>query len=84
MSVRHIATHKRVKSLVWDGDDLVDFVDGPDRWSRDGVADLPPIRRTVDGPFDQAIASPSGRFSGTAPTHGRVPLAPAGQPRWGG
>lgn len=62
MPVQHIATQKQVMSLVWDGDDLVDFANGPDRWSPDGVADLPRIRRAFGFPFDQAIVSPSGRL----------------------
>lgn len=49
-------------ALRWDGDDLVDFANGPDRWRLDGTADVPRVRRSFGFPFDQAIVSPSGRF----------------------
>ena len=46
VTVQRIATHRPVSALQWDGDDLVDFADGPDRWRLDGTADLPRIRRS--------------------------------------
>ncbi|WP_203912249.1 hypothetical protein [Rhizocola hellebori] len=49
-------------TLRWDGDDLVDFADGPDRWRLDGTVDIPSIRRSFGLPFDRGLVSPSGRF----------------------
>jgi hypothetical protein len=62
MSLRRIETGRRVASLLWDGDNLVDFAAGPDRWHADGTADIPFVRRVYGGPFDHAVVSPSGRF----------------------
>lgn len=61
-TVQRIATHRPVWALQWDGDDLVDFAGGPDRWRLNGTADRPRIRRSFGFPFDQATVSPSGRF----------------------
>lgn len=43
VSVQHIATHRDVTALRWEGEELVDFADGPDRWRLDGTADLPRV-----------------------------------------
>jgi hypothetical protein len=62
MSVQYIATRRHVTALAWDGDDLVDLADGPDRWSPDGTVDRPRIRRALGSAFDHATVSASGRF----------------------
>ncbi|MER7831878.1 hypothetical protein [Streptomyces sp. NPDC095602] len=58
--VRWKATGK-VRSLVWDGEDLVDRVDGGRRWTSDGVEHL--SGRLYAYPFDRAVVSPSGRYT---------------------
>ncbi|GAA3393384.1 hypothetical protein [Streptomyces roseoviridis] len=50
-----------VRSLVWDGEDLVDRVDGGRRWTSDGVEHL--SGRVYAYPFDRAVVSPSGRYT---------------------
>lgn len=50
-----------VRSLVWDGDDLVDRTDGGRRWTSDGVEH--PSRRRYAYPFDRAVVSPSSRYT---------------------
>ena len=50
-----------VKSLVWDGDDLIDWVMGGQRISLSGAIQPPGIYHSYR--FDSAIASPSGRFT---------------------
>jgi hypothetical protein len=49
------------KSLVWQGDELVDWVAGGRRWSMDGREI--PSGASYAYSFDRALASPSGRFS---------------------
>lgn len=51
----------RPSSLAWQGDDLVDWVDGGRRWLPDGT-EIPAAVRYAYG-FDRAVASPSGRYS---------------------
>jgi len=50
-----------VKSLVWEGDDLIDWVMGGQRISLSGAIQPPGIYHSYR--FDSAIASPSGRFT---------------------
>ncbi|MEU0028694.1 hypothetical protein [Streptomyces sp. NPDC006335] len=49
------------QSLVWDGDDLVDLVDGGRRWGTDGVEQSASVRYAFS--FDRSVVSPSGRYS---------------------
>ncbi|MEV6331412.1 hypothetical protein [Streptomyces sp. NPDC051909] len=58
--VRWKATGK-VRSLAWDGEDLVDRVDGGRRWTSDGVEHQ--SGRMYAYPFDRAVVSPSGRYT---------------------
>jgi hypothetical protein len=51
----------RVASLVWDGDDLVDFVGGGHRFHPDGS--VTESRRAYAFPFDGAVLSPSGTYA---------------------
>jgi hypothetical protein len=50
-----------VKSLVWEGDDLIDWVDGGKRISLSGS--IQPSGVHFSYRFDSAITSPSGRFT---------------------
>ncbi|MER5477413.1 hypothetical protein ABT026_10560 [Streptomyces sp. NPDC002734] len=50
-----------VRSLVWEGDDLVDRADGVRRWTSDGVEH--PSGCVYAYPFDRAVVSPSGRYT---------------------
>lgn len=52
----------RVRSLVWDGDDLLDPVGGWRRWSPDGKEHLR-RRRGYGRAYDRAVTSPSGRWT---------------------
>ncbi len=58
---REVRTNAAVRSLHWDGDDLVDRVDGDRRWTPDGVEHEPVLRYPYA--FDRAVFSPSGRYS---------------------
>lgn len=51
----------KVRSICWDGDDLVDWVAGGHRFHPDGSI----TRRNVSYayPFDRAVISPSGRYA---------------------
>src|SRR5262245_34851130 len=60
MTVERISTRGRAASLLWDGDDLVDVVGGWRRWRSDGTEIA--ARVGWGYPFDQVVASPSGRF----------------------
>lgn len=51
-----------VRSLVWDGDDLLDPVGGWRRWTPDGK-EHPPGRRDYGSAYDRAVTSPSGRWT---------------------
>ncbi|MFG3104794.1 hypothetical protein ACGFZL_30345 [Streptomyces sp. NPDC048182] len=51
-----------VRSLVWDGDDLLDPVGGRRRWSADGTEHRRERRRFGRG-YDRAVTSPSGRWT---------------------
>ncbi|MFC9745052.1 hypothetical protein [Streptomyces niveus] len=51
-----------VRSLVWDGDDLLDPVGGWRRWSPDGTEHRRE-RRKFGRPYDRAVTSPSGRWT---------------------
>ncbi|MFC8078061.1 hypothetical protein ACFUN8_21265 [Streptomyces sp. NPDC057307] len=51
-----------VRSLVWDGDDLVDPVGGWRRWSPDG-REHRRARRRFGECYDRAVTSPSGRWT---------------------
>jgi len=50
-----------VRSLVWHGDVLVDWVDGGRRFTLDGRSHDSGVRYAY--PFDAAVTSPSGEFS---------------------
>jgi hypothetical protein len=50
-----------VRSLVWDGDDLVDLADGGRRWRPDGTTEHGRVRWAYG--FDRAVVAPSGRFA---------------------
>jgi hypothetical protein len=54
------STAGRVRSLHWDGDELVDWVAGGTRWRLDGVQMDPPVQYAYG--FDRAVVSPSGRY----------------------
>lgn len=51
-----------VRSLVWDGDDLLDPVGGWRRWSPDGTEHRRD-RRGYGRSYDRAVTSPSGRWT---------------------
>lgn len=51
-----------VRSLVWEGDDLLDPVGGWRRWSPDGT-EYPPERLGYGGVYDRAVTSPTGRWT---------------------
>ncbi|MET4927077.1 hypothetical protein P3L51_32780 [Streptomyces sp. PSRA5] len=51
-----------VRSLVWDGDDLLDPVGGWRRWSPDGTEHRRE-RRGYGRGYDRAVTSPSGRWT---------------------
>lgn len=59
--VREVWTGE-VRSLVWDGDDLLDPVGGWRRWSPDGK-EHPRRRRGYGRAYDRAVTSPSGRWT---------------------
>ena len=54
------ATGRPVRSLHWDGEDLVDWVDGGTRWRPDGVRIDSHVRYPYV--FDRAVVSISGRY----------------------
>ncbi|MEU1617356.1 hypothetical protein ABZ479_08625 [Streptomyces sp. NPDC005722] len=58
--VRWKATSE-VRSLMWDGYDLVDRADGGRRWTSGGVEHAPGL--VYPYPFDRAVVSPSGRYT---------------------
>ncbi|MEV6396038.1 hypothetical protein AB0M39_14890 [Streptomyces sp. NPDC051907] len=60
-SVAFLPVKKPARSLVWDGDDLVDVVGGRRRWSADGRehAGAWPL----GDHYDRVLVSPSGRFT---------------------
>jgi hypothetical protein len=60
--VQHVVAKTPVKSLDWQKDDLVDFLNGEIRWSSDGTETAPSVRRVFSFPFDQTIVSPTGRY----------------------
>ncbi|MBQ0997926.1 hypothetical protein [Streptomyces sp. RK62] len=74
--VRWQATGK-VRSLMWDGDDLVDRVDGGRRWTSDGAEHQ--SRQLYAYPFDRAVVSPSGRYTVTYTERGTKALLLDGQ-----
>lgn len=51
----------RPTSLAWDGDDLVDWLGGGNRWLADGTPVERARRYAYD--FDRALVSPSGRYA---------------------
>lgn len=51
-----------VRSLVWNGDDLLDPVGGWRRWSPDGTEHRR-ARRPYGRSYDRAVTSPSGRWT---------------------
>lgn len=59
--LREVWTGK-VRSLVWDGDDLLDPVGGWRRWSPEGK-EYPRRRRGYGRAYDRAVTSPSGRWT---------------------
>ena len=59
--VRLLRSTTQAQSLAWDGDDLVDAVNGGRRWGADEVERPSAI---VHGfPFDRSVTSPSGRYT---------------------
>ncbi|MEV7117065.1 hypothetical protein [Kitasatospora griseola] len=61
MAVRMWPVAGRVRSLWWDGEELVDLVAGGRRWGADGQ-----VRETSVAwafTFDQVVTSPSGQFA---------------------
>jgi hypothetical protein len=50
-----------VRSLVWDGDELVDWVSGGTRYRKDGTVRDPRIQHPY--PFDAAVALPDSPFA---------------------
>ncbi|MFE2351268.1 hypothetical protein [Kitasatospora cineracea] len=60
-AVRTIPVRGGVKSLAWDGNDLVDLVGGGRRWAPDGTERDTSVRWGF--PFDRAALSPSGRYA---------------------
>lgn len=57
----HIPTGHPPCSLVWDGDELVDWAGGGTRYSLDGTSVSARIFYAY--PFDAAVASPSGKYT---------------------
>jgi hypothetical protein len=62
MPVRRIVTKTAIASLTWDGDDLLDLVNGPNRWRPDGTEDRPQPTGSFGFPFDQTIMDPGGEY----------------------
>lgn len=58
--VTRIAVSDAVRSLVWQGDDLVDWASGGQQFRLDGT--VTPRRFIMSFPFDRAVVSPSGRY----------------------
>ena len=50
-----------IRSLVWDGDDLVDWVDGGNRFHPNGTFTRRPVGYSYA--FDRAVVSPSGIYA---------------------
>jgi hypothetical protein len=59
----HITTlaHSGVRSLVWSGDNLIDWVAGGAAYALTGTMQRPSVNYAY--PFDAAVASPSGRYA---------------------
>ncbi|MHA6761645.1 WD40 repeat domain-containing protein [Streptacidiphilus sp. PAMC 29251] len=60
-AVEFLRVKAMVRSLRWDGDELVDHAGGGRRWKADGTEC--PTSINFGLPFDQAVVSPSGRFA---------------------
>ncbi len=58
--IRSFPVSKPVRSLVWEGDDLVDVAAGWRRWRADGSEEHGRVNYAF--PFDRALVSPSRRF----------------------
>ena len=58
--IRWFAVSQPVRSLVWNGDDLVDIAAGWRRWRADGSQEHGRVNYAF--PFDRALVSASGRF----------------------
>jgi hypothetical protein len=58
--IRSFPVSRPVRSLVWEGDDLVDIAAGWRRWRADGSEEHGRVNYAF--PFDRALVSPSGRF----------------------
>lgn len=77
--IHHLPSQTQPRSLVWEGDELVDWVGGGRRWRADGTEQSAGVNYAY--PFDHAVGSPSGRFSviyanrqtkGLVLEHGRI------------
>ncbi|GLW57614.1 hypothetical protein Kpho01_56250 [Kitasatospora phosalacinea] len=60
-AVRTLTVPGGVRSLLWDGDDLLDLVGGGRRWAPDGTERGSLLHWGF--PFDRAALSPSGRYA---------------------
>jgi hypothetical protein len=58
--IKRLALSHPVRSLAWDGDDLVDIAEGWRRWHADRSEEHGRVNYAF--PFDRALMSPSGRF----------------------
>lgn len=56
--IERIIKHSSVRSLVWQGDELVDWVGGGTRFAMDGM--ITPASVYFAGNFDAAVATSSG------------------------
>ncbi len=61
-----------VRSLCWDGDELVDWVGGGQRWTLDGRA-LPPVREP-EAVFDDAVVLPGSPWAAVFEQRGETGL----------
>lgn len=61
IAVERIIPAKNVRSLVWEGDTLVDWAGGGRRFALNGTNEEPRILYALG--FDSAILSPSGEFA---------------------
>ena len=57
---QHKITASGVRSLIWEGDSLIDWVSGGARYSLDGSTESRDFE--YDDKFDSAISSPSGHY----------------------
>ncbi|WP_266156322.1 hypothetical protein [Dyella silvatica] len=59
--IEHLPTRTRPQSLIWEGNELVDWVGGGRRWLASGAEPSAVVNYAYS--FGRAVGSPSGRFS---------------------